>query len=92
MHPAGKCVCVSVKGTTVICSNTHTNAANRAQTDEVPGIRTVKKKEKKQIPAGKQWKVGKGREGEQLDLFTSILHCGIGFDQVVSVSNFCLKV
>lgn len=31
-------------------------------------------------------------EGEQLDLFTSILQCGIGFDRVVSASNFCLKV
>lgn len=57
-HQASVCV----RGTTVICSNTHTNAANRAQTDEVPGTRKAKK-EKKQIPMGKQWKVGKGREG-----------------------------
>lgn len=65
----------------------HKLAKNREQEE--------RQKKEMQIPVRKQWKVGKGWErgkGGQLDLFTSILQCGIGFDRVVSASNFCLKV
>lgn len=82
-----------VRGTTVICSNTHANAANRAQTGEEPGTRRRAKKRKANTSAEamESGKI-KGGGGDQLDLFTSILQCGIGFDRVVSASNFCLKV
>lgn len=57
-------MCVSVRGTTVICSNTHTNAANRAQTGEEPGTRRKAKKRKANTSA-EAMESGKGMgEGE----------------------------
>lgn len=69
------------------CSKPSTNWRRTGNKEE------GKKKKKSKYQCGSNGiREREGRGGGQLDLFTSILQCGIGFDRVVSASNFCLKV
>lgn len=85
---------MSVRGTTVICSNTHTNAANRAQTGEEPGTKRKAKKKKSKYQCGSNGiseREGRGGRGDNSTCLRAFCSVALALIELSVRPTFALK-